>query len=288
MNFTHPTILLSLLLSLCLGGCAAQGTQPANQGAESAATRLQTAEAMFRERCKAAGEKITRTVDNVEGIFLMKIRPDKINFDDQFALTDPYGDDLGGDGYIQSFTKGQYQATHTGTPAPGSPPRIGYRYVEALDPQDGKRYRYTGSTKAVGKKDETAPNVQLELKRNPNYDLNIYAYVLDKTPAPGPQPRYGVTYDDISTKEERDYWIAGSSLKVIDLKTNEVIAERIGYMMDRGQGSTSGGRAPWLLATENSCPNFREGFKIQAPASAGQSYQTLDFVEKVLKPKQGN
>ncbi|MBL0209276.1 MAG: hypothetical protein IPP84_15475 [Propionivibrio sp.] len=104
--------------------------------------------------------------------------------------------------------------------------------------------------------DANAPNVQIDLKRNPNFDLNIYAFVLDEVPAPGPAPRYGVTYDDISTREERDYWIAGSSLKVIDLKTNEVMAERIGYMMDRGQGNTSGGRAPWLLAADHACPRL--------------------------------
>ena len=94
-------------------------------------------------------------------------------------------------------------------------------------------------------------------------------------------PRHGVTYDDISTREERDYWIAGSSLKVIDLKTNEVMAERIGYMMDRGQGNTSGGRAPWLLAADHACPAF--------PAGPGghtyQTDQTHDFVVKALKPK---
>ena len=100
-------------------------------------------------------------------------------------------------------------------------------------------------------------------------------YVLDRVPAPDPAPRYGVTYDDLSTREDRDYWIAGSSLRVIDLETHEVMAERIGYMMDRGQGSTGGGRAPWLHATRHACPAF--------PGSRGsQSYQTLDFVEKVL------
>jgi hypothetical protein len=130
--------------------------------------------------------------------------------------------------------------------------RVGYRYIEALDPKDGKRYRYTGSMKVVGTKDATAPNIQLRLKRDPNYDLNNYEFRLDRVPAPGSAPRYGVTYDDISTREEREYWIAGSSLKVIDLQTNEVMAERIGYMMDRGQGDTGGGgrlgysRAPCL------------------------------------------
>jgi len=53
--------------------------------------------------------------------------------------------------------------------------------------------------KAVGRKDVTAENVRRELAANPAYDLNIYAYVLDNVPTHGPAPRYGVTYDDIST-----------------------------------------------------------------------------------------
>ena len=125
------------------------------------------------------------------------------------------------------------------------------------------------------------------MEKNPNYDLNIYSFVLDKTPAPSPAPRYGVTYDDISTREERDYWIAGSWLKVIDLKTNEVVAERIGYMMDRGQGNTSGGRAPWLLAADNACPSFFRNPNLppNGHGSRAQSRQAQDFVEKTLKPR---
>ena len=59
---------------------------------------------MFQERCKTAGEKIHRTVENVDGILLMKIRPIKTDFSNQFVLDDPYVDDTGGDGYIR--TKG--------------------------------------------------------------------------------------------------------------------------------------------------------------------------------------
>ena len=139
----------------------------------------------------------------------------------------------------------------------------------------------------VGKKDVSAEGVKRNLEKNPNYDLNIYSFVLDKTPAPSPAPRYGVTYDDISTREERDYWIAGSWLKVIDLKTNEVVAERIGYMMDRGQGNTSGGRAPWLLAADNACPSFFRNPNLppNGHGSRAQSRQAQDFVEKTLKPR---
>lgn len=249
--------------------------------------RFAKANAMFQERCKTAGEKIYRTAENVDGILLMKVRPKVtgLEFDDQYGMHDPYGRDLGGDGYIETFVRGF--ETRQSQFAPGAPPRLGYRYVEAVDPKDGKRYRYTGSIKVVGRKDRNSPNNKIDIERNPNFDLNIYAFTLDKTSAPGQSPRYGVTYDDISTREEREYWIAGSSLKVVDLKTNEVIAERIGYMMDPGQGATGGGRSPWLMAADNACPTFQRNPLRPLEAGHGasaQSNQTEDFVEKVLKP----
>ena len=267
------------LLAALLTACASPAADPAQR--EDGRARLAKAEAMFAERCKKAGEFIHRTAENVEGIFLMKIRPNDINYGDQYKMDDPYGRDVGGDGYLVNFLLGR---DPRGSLVEKGQVRNGYTYVEALDPKDGKRYRYTGSRKAVGKQDATAPNTKVELQRNPNYDLNIYAFVLDKVPASGPMPRYGVTYDDISTREERDYWIAGSSLKVIDLQTNEVMAERIGYMVDRGQGDRGGGRSPWLFAADNACPAF--------PTTPGghpfKMDQTRDFVEKVLVIKKGN
>lgn len=264
---------LVVLLSAC-------GTTAQNPSISSPAqNRLAIAESMFQERCKTTGEKIYRTAENVKGLSLIKVRPGKENPSDQFALYDPYGHDSTGEEYVKSFLAGRNSngyLTFSATPA-----RFGYQYVEALDPKDSKRYSYTGSIKVVGKQDATAYNIQAALKHNPNYDLNIYAFVLDKTLATGEPPRYGVTYDDISTREEREYWIAGSSLKVIDLKTNEIMAERIGYMMDLGQGDIGGGRSPWLLAADHACPRF--------PTNANhtdQVGQSRNFVEKVLKPTQ--
>ncbi|TMQ75132.1 hypothetical protein [Candidatus Accumulibacter phosphatis] len=257
---------LALALGVCLSGCFSPN---AAREADIAArrSRLQTAEAMFQERCKKAGVTIHRTAENVEGVFLMKLRPDKINFGEQFTLDDPYGSDLDGDGYIVSFLRGSYQANTRSTPVPGSPPRLGYLYVEAVDPKDGKRYRYTGRIEEPWQFDKS-------------YLKGYKRFVMERIDAPGPAPRYGITYDDISTREEREYWIAGSSLRVIDLKTQEVMAERIGYMMDRAQGSGAGGRSPWLFAADHACPSFgtRHSFTRQAR-------QTQDFVENVLKPK---
>jgi len=279
MNRTVFQRIATTLLTLVLAACTATGGAQNTPTREDGRTRLAKAEAMFAERCKKSGEFIHRTAQSVEGIFLMKLRPKEINFGDQFKMDDPYGADVTGNGYVTIFLLDK--------DAKGSLVELdgvtsGYRYIEALDPNDGKRYRYSGSRKAVGKMDASAPNVQVDLKRNPNFDLNIYAFVLDKVPAPGPMPRYGVIYDDISTREEREYWIAGSSLKVIDLQTNEVMAERIGYMMDRGQGDTGGGRSPWLLAERHACPAF--------PTTSGghpfKGYQTRNFIEKVLHIKQ--
>jgi hypothetical protein len=220
--------------------------------------QLDKAMAHFEMRCKSAGEKITRTVENVEGIFLMKVRQ-RDNYDDpvprQFRLNDPYGDSEKGDEYINSFlygrnNKGMFEkSTNDG----------GYQYIEAVDLQNGKPYRYTGKL--------VQPN---------NFQLN-------KTLITKHSSTFGVTFADISTPEDRAFWVAGSALQVVDLKTNEVIAERIGYMIDKGQGSNAGLRQPWLFAAYNACPKFPSSSST-SEYRPNQSYQTRNFVEKALKP----
>ncbi len=289
-RWSRVSKLLLAGMALWLCGCGALPNSDAVAADVSASKqpqplkeRQRIAGEMFRERCKKAGVFIHRTVEDVEGVFLVKLRPEGVNYGNQYELNDPYGSDLmGGDGYILSFLDGYFQATTKQPPirpanAPVDP--IGYKYVEAIDQRDGVRYRYTGLVKAVGRKEASAPNVQINLRRDPSYDLNIYKFVLERAPSKGPKPRYGVTYDDISTREDRDYWIAGSSLKVIDLQTDEVIAERVGYMIDWAQGITVGGRSPWLLAADNACPEFsaRRG-------ATSQMFQTIRFVNKALKP----
>ena len=267
------------LAAVLLVGLTLAAWMQAPQATEDPKARLAKAEAMFAERCKKSGEFIHRTAENVEGIVLLRVRM-RHNHGDQHQMSDPYGHDSTSDEYFKSFLVGRDKNGWQTTTRPVA--TKGYRYVEALDEKDRKRYRYTGGMKVVRQMDVTAKGVQMALERNPNFDLNIYDFVLNKVPAPGPAPRYGVTYDDISTHEERDYWIAGSSLRVIDLQTNEVMAERIGYMMDRGQGNTGGGRSPWLVAADHACPEFPQG-------GGGHKYQveqTRRFVEKSLKPIQ--
>jgi hypothetical protein len=214
--------------------------------------------------------KIARTVDNVEGIFVLKLRSNRINDDDQFVLDDPYGRDLGGDGYLEGFLAKSLEPFRQRTSVK-VPDRRGYRFVDAVDPADGRRYRYTGSNRLVERESS-----QVHMGEFVKY--KIMEFVLDRVPAPGPAPRYGITYDDISTREDREHWIAGSSLRVIDLKTDEVIAERIGYMFDPGQGSRGGNRSPWLMAASFACPAFPG-----QPGFTGQARQAHRFAQQVLQ-----
>jgi hypothetical protein len=246
------------------------------QERDAARARYAKAEAMFRERCKKSGVFIRRTAENVEGIFLLKLRPDGSYGYDQYRMDDPYGRDGWEDNYIASFfLEPKLLANKYSRPEVLEEIRRtyrSYRYVDAIDPKNGKRYRYTG-------------RIDQPWLRDKHYGEWVREFVLDKVPAPDPAPRYGVTYDDISTREERDYWIAGSSLRVIDLETNEVMAERIGYMMDRGQGNKSGGRTPWLFAADHACPSFH-GNPSNGGGSSAQADQTRKFVTKVVKPSQ--
>ena len=263
-------VVLPVLLCGALPGCSNEASSSRAANAQAAA-HARIAQAKFEAYCKGAGEKITRTVEGVDGVFLLKLRPQGRNFSKQFVMDDPYGNDSNGDRYIESFLG---EKIHRDTPiTTGGPLRNGYRYIDALG-EDGQRYRYTGRWIEPWQTDKS-------------YLQGYKNFVMDKNPATDPAPRYGVTYDDISTHEDREYWIAGSSLRVIDLQTNEVIAERIGYMWDPGQGNNSGGRSPWMVAADYACPGFNRyaGYKPREPAFVLQAQQTEDFVEKVLIPK---
>lgn len=63
-------LLLSQLLTACSGPRTAH------------AERNRKTDELFKLRCQSAGEKITRTVQNVEGIFLLKLRSADINHSD--------------------------------------------------------------------------------------------------------------------------------------------------------------------------------------------------------------
>jgi hypothetical protein len=210
--------------------------------------RLKEAQAHFEMRCKNAGEKILQTAEGVETLAILNNRPRDFNLTDQFRLNDPYGHECGGDECISGYLI-NYRSVPTGTGsyAPSNTPV--YRFVEATDDATKQLYRYERASDA-------SPLV--------------------RTPITSVSAQYGLKWEDISTPEDRRYWIAGGSLKVIDLKTGQVVAERVGYLMDPAQGDRAGARVPWGWARSYgpACPPLRG--------------HNIDFVTKVLKPATAN
>jgi hypothetical protein len=244
--------------------------------------RVQRGKALFDEKCKTvAGEKIFKTVADVEGVLLLKLRPKagEREWADPMWPGAAFAVEPTGEGYLNTFLGAEIPLGHPpGSPYFGKPPseemrgsitpralkdlrpidRPGYRYVDVLDEKDGKRYRYT-----------------LVEKPRPASKIGWVDIVLDKIPAPDPVPRYAVTYEDQVVPEERALLLASSKVKVIDRQTNEVLGEMTRYAWSAG-APTSANPSPWLSAY--SCPK-----------SKGLSgYATRMFVDQVLIPAMPN
>jgi hypothetical protein len=214
--------------------------------------QMQVAKARFDELCKHAGERIGETHE-VDGVLLMKPGPKSRDYSNVYGMpTAGYGE-----GYIYSLLEEAYVVPYGDHGQYiGQERRAGYQFVDMMD--GGVRYRYTLSF----------------VPKNPEkFESNEFGHKLHKEIATGDAPRYGVTWDVRETPQDRKLWIAGGGVQVIDLQTNNVIAERVGYLMDPYQGDTSGGRGAWDWAINfgPSCPSWHEH----------NSY----FFFKVLKPR---
>jgi hypothetical protein len=231
--------------------------------------RYARAEALFKKRCETAGEFINKTVPDVKGLVWMKWREPPANPDDQFRMDDPFGHDCSRDACFKELlvaTEGSalpYQGEYL------FPYGKGYQFVEALDPSDGRLYRYRLRLYRPRDRDATwsADDVRSELIKEP----------IAKASA-----RFGLTWDDISTPEDRENWVAGGSLSVVDLETNDLVAKRVGYMMDPGLGSREGFRSPWGFAGDHACPP-----RVDETGKRTEVGFTRRFLFKVAQPAKG-
>lgn len=262
--------LVALALVLAATGCQSVSNTPQNPEVVAMA---KAGKAYFEEKCKTvAGEKIYRTVADVEGVLLMKVRPER----SETELQDPmwpgaaFAIESYTDSYIKSFlgyenaagnfdgSPGVITKEERGSIAPTKHAggRPGYRYVDLMDTKVGQRVRVTQQSDEPWQYDK-------------KYLKGYIRYFLDKTPTTEPAPRYGVTYEDHVIPTERAIGVASSTVKVIDLNTTEVLGEMIRYAYrPRGLRLTE-----WLTA--NKCPSHY----------VGSDQATRKFVDQVLKPK---
>jgi len=225
--------------------------------------KYEPAKAIFDKLCKEQSAPIIkRTVEDVEGVLLLKVRPADLrpprNVNDPNwpeAAWPGFGrESVGGyEGYEENFlldwTWQRFDPDPNLMPlhwarllsvggqtwedlnAKAGEERIrkafpGFKYVDVLSIDGTSRMRTTARNDK-SKSESPYPGVRFTSE-----------------PTTKPAPRYGVTFEDNLDPELRKHWIAGMTIKVIDAKTNEVIGQRTFWKWDTGFGAT-GQFTPW-------------------------------------------
>jgi len=180
---------------------------------------------VFYTRCTTAGERVYKTVDNVEGVLLMNVRGRNND------STGIYWPDAGlpfeyrGDNYIRSFLKEFYSHRFKGPIY-----KYYFSYVDVKERDEFMRYRI--EKKESGK--------------------------LKKEPSPPELARYAVSFVNHDNTEDRKIGIAGTTITVIDTLTGEKMAERISYAFGPPRLGTTGSRS-WNNAI--TCPKNKEKYQ---------------------------
>jgi hypothetical protein len=243
-------------IAAVVGVVALAGWMPVRTGIQvnAARTRLDESMALFKKRCEGAGEKITRTIENVDGVLLLNIRPIATPSD----RSDPNWPDAAlpdegqGDWYVRTFLFWEHHEDRRNARGYLNNKRSslpGYKFVDVRN-ADGSIHRY-----------RLVPSETAELAREQISGL----------PA-----RYAISFVNLAEPSDRARWVAGTKVSITDTQTSEVIAESTWYSIDPGQGGTAGFRSPWGFA--RTCPDLAKSIR-SAPTRA--------FVDQVLKPRKG-
>ena len=201
--------------------------------------RYEPAKARFDQLCQNAGEKIYRTADNVDGILLLKVRGDDEKYQDNSY--NPLKDQMWEDAALESEAAGENYIERF-LPVLS---RVSCDYVDVLQ-KNGSWVRYS---------------TRWENER----------WVRDKQPNPNSRARYAFTYENDISWENRKHWIAGTTIKIIDTKTNTLMAEKTMYVFVPELGYSKFEQNPNPWGRGDRCPEENQ-----------YQQQTVSFVRKVL------
>ena len=201
--------------------------------------RYDPAKARFDQLCQNAGERIYRTADNVDGILLLKVRGDDEKYQDNSY--NPRKDQMWEDAAVESESKREgYVASFLPYFS-----HVHYDHIDVLQ-KDGSIIRYSGN-------------------------WHIYDKPFNQETNPAHPARYAVTYENDVSWENRKHWIAGTTIKVIDTKTNELMAEKTMYVFVPGLGYSKFEQNPNPWGRGDRCPK-EDSYQLQA----------VSFARKVL------
>jgi hypothetical protein len=209
-----------------------------------------TSQEYFDHLCKTeAGEFIYKTVENVDGLYMMRPGKEVTDYELEhlYALEDPYDatDDHNPQDYLVQPPFGQY------------------RFLESLRTSDEKAVsqqyiRYSRTSEKESKKDY----VYMDGTRS-----HRVPYIVKTEDVPLLKSRYGYTWRGIPRPHDREFGIVGGELVVLDLQTNEVLGIHRGFIRSGGVRNLTG---IWWLGGQV-CP-------VKRALSSSQ------FIQKILRP----
>ena len=212
--------------------------------------RYDPAKARFDQLCQNAGEKIYRTADNVDGILLLKVRGDDEKY--QSNRYNPRKDQMWEDAAVESESKREeYVASFLPYFS-----HVHYDYVDVLQ-KDGSIIRYSGN-------------------------WHIYDKPFNQETNPAHPARYAVTYENDVSWENRKHWIAGTTIKIIDTKTNELMAEKTMYVFVPALGYSKFEQNPNPWGRGDRCPE-EDSYQLQAVSFARKVLLSPSFKPEASK-----
>ena len=230
------------------------------------------AKAVFDERCKDAGYKIYKTVEDVEGVTLLNVWPREKRKEDQMWEYAGLPKAFGGDSYIRGFLlwrEWDYQIKDyylDGQGFASNKRTIPYSAKEAQRYKAVNSYQYVDVWHVADWQNQGYQRYQFK----DLYDLDEITTTAIKKPS-----RYTVEFENPIIPADRKIWLATTKAFVKDQQTGELLGEATWHSLHGGQGvkkySTTG---MWDRATV--CPDI-----------ANSQHSPIQyFVLKVLKPKQ--
>jgi hypothetical protein len=254
----------ALLVLVCFFGPILPGAISRHKAQKEFDARYAKAVAVFDERCKGAGEKIYKRVDNVEGILLLNIRGAADG--PGFRTGDPLWPDAAlphessKDDYIRSFL---YWELNTRSPLDNNKiiPGRGSLTSSAKD-TISRGYRFVD----VKQPDGTILRHRLDQSARENTNK------LAIEPVKGSPARYAIGFVNDVSPEDRKHWVAGTTITVSDTHTGEIVAQRVLFAFEPGLGNKGAYRMPWI-ANPVTCPKLDRA-----------SYPTRYFVDQIVKP----
>jgi hypothetical protein len=216
-----------------------------------------TPQEYFDHLCKTeAGEFIYKTVENVEGLYMMRPRKETTDYELEhlYALEDPYG------------------AVDTGAYKPEDylvqPPFGRYEFLEAPLPYNDGR---ANQTRFIGYFRGNPQNSRKDFVFMKDSHSERVPYVVEPEPSEVLKSHYGFTWRGITRPKDRESGIAGSELILLDLKKNQVLGFQRRFIRTGGVRNNLTGI--WWLNGQV-CQQFGD-----------ENLRSTKFISKVLKPK---